>query len=207
MLDAAARRLFEPYLNWAAGLIDRPWVSPDRLTGVGFFLGLASVASSSLQLWTLALILWLISRLSDGLDGPLARRRFAAGQPASGAGGFLDISLDVAIYGLAVLGVSFGASEEFGTSLWPFLLVLVSYYVNGATLLAFSSIPEKTGRQIDDGRSLSFTPGWSGGTETILVHTLWLAFPQYAGQLALVWAAVVGIDATQQIVLGYRRLS
>ena len=207
MLDVAARRLLEPYFDWAVHLIDRPWISPDRLTAVGFLIGLASVASSCLQLWALALILWLISRLSDGLDGPLARRRFAAGQPTSGAGGFLDISSDVAIYGLAVVGIAIGASKEFGTSLWPFLLVLVAYYVNGATLLAFSSIAEKTSRQIDDDRSLSFMPGWAGGTETILVHSLWLALPQFAGQLALFWAAVASINALRQVVVGYRRLS
>ncbi|WP_219418705.1 hypothetical protein [Pseudonocardia nigra] len=72
-----------------------------------------------------------------------------------------------------------------GGQLWPFLLVLLAYYVNGAAFLAFSSIAERSERtrsadqgrisvRIDDGRSLSFLGGLTEGTETVLVHTLWL---------------------------------
>jgi len=106
-----------------------------------------------------------------------------------------------------VLGVAFGAREEFGTSLWPFLLVLAAYYVNGATLFAFSSIAERTSRRIEDGRSLSFIPGLTGGTETIMVHSLWLALPHLAVQLALVWAGAVIVNAIRQVFVGYRWLA
>ncbi len=207
LLDPAARQLIEPFLRQAARWIDQPWVSPERITIVGLVLGLGSATAAGLQIWIAALVLWLLSRLADGLDGPLARRRAGAGHADAGTGGFLDISADFGVYGAFVLGVAFGTSQAHGTSLWPFLFVLVAYYVNGATLLAFSSIAERTSRQIDDDRSLSFMPGWAGGTETILVHSLWLAFPQFAGQLALFWALVVGINAIRQIVVGYRRLS
>lgn len=206
-MDPAARRLIEPLLRQAARWLDQPWVSPDRITIAGLGLGLGSAAAAGLQVWTVALVLWLLSRLADGLDGPLARRRTAAGHGDAGAGGLLDISADFGVYGVSVLGVAFGTSQALGTSLWPFLIVLVAYYVNGATVLAFSSIAEKSSRQIEDDRSLSFMPGWAGGTETILVHSLWLALPQFAGKLALFWAAVVGINALRQIVVGYRRLS
>jgi len=208
-LDPAARQLIEPFLRQVARWLDQPWVSPEQITIAGLVLGLGSATAAGLQIWTAALVLWLLSRLADGLDGPLARRRAAAGRSdaGAGAGGFLDISADFGVYGISVLGVAFGTSQALGTSLWPFLIVLVAYYVNGATVLAFSSIAEKSSRQIEDDRSLSFMPGWAGGTETILVHGLWLALPQFAGQLALFWAAIVGINAIRQIVVGYRRLS
>lgn len=206
-MDPAARQLIEPVLRQAARWLDQPWINPDRITIAGLVLGLGSAAAAGLQVWIAALVLWLLSRLADGLDGPLARRRAGAGHTDAATGGFLDISADFVVYSVSVLGVAFGTSHALGTSLWPFLLVLVAYYVNGATLLAFSSIAEKTGRQIDDDRSLSFVPGWAGATETILVHGLWLVLPQFAGQLALFWAAVVGTNAIRQIVVGYRRLS
>ena len=93
-----------------------------------------------------------------------------------------------------------------GGPLWPFLLVLLAYYVNGTAFLAFSSIAERSGRTLDDGRSLSFLGGLAEGTETIAVHTLWLLLPFWAPQIAVVWAAVVGIGAGQRIVAGYRAL-
>ncbi len=168
---------------------------------------MSGAVTAGLQFWSLALVLWLLSRLADGLDGPLARNRAAAGNPVSGAGGFLDISADFVVYGSAVLGVAFGTSRGFNAPIWPFLLVLVASYVNGSSLLAFSSIAEKAKQPLDDGRSLSFLTGFAGATETILIHTLWLLFPAYAWLLALVWAAIVMVDAVRQVVTGYRLLS
>jgi len=132
----------------------------------------------------------------------LARNRAAAGIPVSGADGFLDISTDFLVYGGTVLGVAFGASQEFGAPMWPFLLVLLAYYVNGSSLLAFFRSPRR-----QDGRSLSFLTEFSGATETMLVHTLWLLFPAYAWPLAIVWTTIVLADAMRQIVVRYRLLS
>ena len=109
------------------------------------------------------------------------------------------------MYGAFVVGVGLGV-EASGGSLLPFLLVLLAYYVNGATFLAFSSIAERTGRQVDDGRSLSFLGGLAEGTETVLVHAVWCLLPGVAEPVAWVWAAVVGVSATQRVVAGRRLL-
>lgn len=210
-MDTAVRRLIDTPLARAAAAIDRPGITPDRLTVAGLVVGLGSAGAAAAQLWWLALVLWLVSRLADGLDGPLARRRRAAlaqqGTPASEAGGFLDITADFVVYGATVVGVAFGATAGHGAPWWPFLLVLLAYYVNGTAFLAFSSIAERTGRTIDDGRSLSFLGGLAEGTETIVVHSLWLLLPAYAPEIAVVWAAVVGVSGIQRVVAGYRDLA
>ena len=76
----------------------------------------------------------------------------------------------------------------------------------GTAFLAFSSIAERAGRTIDDGRSLSFLGGLAEGAETIVVHTVWLLLPFWAPQIAVGWAAVVAVSGTQRIVAGYRAL-
>ncbi|MDN5932719.1 MAG: CDP-alcohol phosphatidyltransferase family protein [Pseudonocardia sp.] len=211
MFDARARRLLERPLDRAAGALDVPAVTPDRITAAGLVLGLGSAATAATGWWTAAVLLWLVSRLADGLDGPLARRRRRTAQAAgagargegdAGAGGFFDITADFTVYGATVVGVGIGS----GGPLWPFLLVLLAYYVNGTAFLALSSIAERSGRALDDGRSLSFLGGLAEGGETILVHTLWLLLPFWAPQIALVWAAVVGTSAIHRIVTGYRAL-
>ncbi|MEI3868180.1 CDP-alcohol phosphatidyltransferase family protein [Microbacterium sp. CCNWLW134] len=208
MLDAALRpRLARP-LEALAALLDRPGITPDRLTVAGLVLGLASAVGAAFQLWIPALVLWLVSRVVDGLDGTLARRRAAArGQERGGthAGGFLDIAADFVVYGATVVGVAIGATAG-GAPWWPFLLVLLAYYINGTAFLAFSSIAERAGRRIDDGRSLSFLGGLAEATETIAVHALWLILPFWAAEIAVVWAVIVGLSATQRIVVGYRAL-
>lgn len=200
-------------MDRAARLVDRPLVSPDRLTLLGLATGLASAAAAAGQLWWWALGLWLFSRAMDGLDGPLARRRRGAADrdlgesQGSEAGGFLDITADFAVYGATVVGVAVGATAQYDADWLPFLLVLLAYYLNGTAFLAFSSIAERTGRQRQDGRSLSFLGGLAEGTETIAVHSLWLIVPTNAGVIAAVWAAVVGCSAVQRIVAGFRDLS
>ncbi|MGV8875572.1 MAG: CDP-alcohol phosphatidyltransferase family protein [Rhodococcus sp. (in: high G+C Gram-positive bacteria)] len=207
MIDAYLRRHLESPLDRCAAALDRPTITPDRITAAGLVLGLGSALAAGLQFWLLALALWIVSRVADGLDGPLARRRVRAGGTSSGAGGFFDITADFVVYGTTVVGVAVGVSAEYDAPWWPFLLVLLAYYVNGTAFLAFSSIAEKTDRKIDDGRSLSFLGGLAEGAETIAVHSLWLLFPQFGWQIAVVWAAMVAVSSGQRIIAGYRALS
>jgi phosphatidylglycerophosphate synthase len=212
MFDARLRVVLAPTLERAAARVDVPWITPNRLTGLNLLLGLASAGLAAAQLWLPALAAWLLCRLADGLDGPLARRRrrpagFGAPVAGSHQGGFWDISADFVVYGATVVGVAAGAAEGFNAPWLPFLLVLFAYYINGSVFLAFSSLAEKSGRPLDDGRSLSFLGGLAEGAETILVHSLWLLFPMAAWQIAAVWALVVAVSATHRITAGYRLLA
>ncbi|MGB3771098.1 MAG: CDP-alcohol phosphatidyltransferase family protein [Rhodococcus sp. (in: high G+C Gram-positive bacteria)] len=206
MIDNFLRRHLDGPLARVAASLDRPAITPDRLTGAGLLVGLGSALAAGLQWWWVALVLWLLSRAADGLDGPLARRRKAASGSTSEAGGFFDITADFVVYGSTVVGVAFGVTAAYDAPWWPFLLVLLAYYINGTAFLAFSSIAERTDRRIDDGRSLSFLGGLAEGAETIAVHSLWLLFPMFGDSIAVVWAVVVAVSSGQRIVAGYRAL-
>jgi hypothetical protein len=109
---------------------------------------------------------------------------------------------DFTVYGGFVVGVAVGTGEYL-----PLLFVLLAYYVNGAAFLAFSSVAERVGRQIDDGRSLSFVGGLTEGTETVLSGVLFCVLPQYAAVLAWIWAAAVAFTAGQRVVFARRALA
>lgn len=206
MIDVQMRRVVDGPITGLARAVDVHWISPNRLTLIGLVIGLASAGFAATQLWIPALIAWLISRVFDGLDGALARRRRAGAEPSSEVGGFLDIMADFIVYGAGVMGVAIGATTAFDAPWWPFLLVLLAYYVNGTAFLAFSSIAERTGRRIEDGRSLSFLGRIAEGTETIAVHAIWLLIPAHAWQIAVGWAILVFISAAQRIVSAVRIL-
>lgn len=207
MFDALIRRSMGPTLDQLAAWADRPSITPDRITMAGLLFGLVSAGSAAASWWWPALLLWWASRLCDGLDGPLARRRCKlSSRVDSHAGGFLDIVADFVVYGATVVGVGWGAVNSEGQAWLPFALVLLTYYINGTAFLAFSSIAERTGRQIDDGRSLSFLGGMAEGSETIFVHSLWLLVPAWSGVIAWLWAALVSVSALNRIVVGYRAL-
>ena len=208
MLARPVRALLDRPVGALAAALDRPGITPDGLTVAGLVLGLGSAVAAALQLWAPALALWPTSRVVAGLDGAPARPRRADGRQSSDseAGGFLDITADFVVYGATVLGVALGVTAAYDAPWQPFAAVLLAYYVNGAAFLAFSSIAERTGRRIDDGRSLSFLGRIAEGTETIVVHSLWLIVPFWAWQLAVVWAVFVGVSAVQRMVAGYRAL-
>lgn len=209
MIDAPIRRVLARPLGWAAAAADVPWLTPNRLTLLGLVVGLTSAGLAAVQLWIPALLAWLVSRVLDGLDGALARRRRsreAEDEPHSELGGFFDIVADFVVYGATVLGVALGATAAYDAPWWPFMLVLLAYYLNGTVFLAFSSIAERTGRQFDDGRSLSFLGRIAEGTETIVVHSLWLILPWFAWQIAVIWAGFVFVSAAQRVVAAARIL-
>ncbi len=191
-------------LNRIAQSVDFDFVTPNRITALGFAIGMAAAVAAWRQLWVIALLLWLISRLADGLDGSLARlRKGGKESEPSLPGGYLDIMADFTVYGSFVIGVGHGV----GGSLSPFLWVLLGYYLNGAAFLAFSSLGQRSNLRLDDGRSLSFIFGLTEGAETIAVHSLWCLFPQSAGRVATIWAVLVLASAAGRSWQGFKLLS
>jgi phosphatidylglycerophosphate synthase len=209
MLDSIMRQFLNPVLTSAARIVDHPWVTPNRLTLLGLALGLGAAMAAAAQWWFLALVVWWLSRVADALDGPLARRRAGAGrgQKKNQAGGFLDISADTIVYALTVIGIAVGVQADYQTSPWPFLVLLGAYYVNGVTLFAFSATAERAHRAVDDGRSLWLPPSFAGATESIVAHSLMLALPMFAAEVAWPWTLLVLGNAVRQVVTGYRHLS
>jgi phosphatidylglycerophosphate synthase len=215
MLDHPARAALTVPLARIASIVDKTGTTPNQISLAGLICGLGSAGAAAARWWWLSLALWLLSRAADGLDGPLARLRVSrAGDGSvhsgvtgpSGAGGFLDIVADFTVYGTTVVGVAIGATGQFHAPWWPFLAVLLVYYLNGSAFLAYSSIAERTGRTIEDGRSLSFLSGLAEGTETIVVHSVWLMVPAAAAPIAVGWAVLVGLSALGRAVTGYRAL-
>lgn len=213
-MDSTVRRLVDGPLARLAAAADRPGVTPDRLTVAGLLVGLGSAVAAAAQLWWVALALWLLSRLADGLDGPLARRRKATTTTSdpvrtSEAGGFLDITADFIVYGSTVVGVAIGVTEAYGAPWWPFLLVLLTYYVNGTAFLAFSSAVERRRQRtgLEDERTFVFTRGLAEGTETIVAHALFVLLPAAMAGLAWAFAAVVAVTVLQRVVVAVRALA
>ncbi|GGL89065.1 membrane protein [Nakamurella endophytica] len=197
MLDAPARRLLAPGLDRVAGWLARLGVAPLTLTGAGFVVGVGACVAAGMRYWPLALGLWLVNRVLDGLDGPVARRR-----GATELGGFLDVVADFTVYAGFVVGVAVAVPDARVAC----LALLTAYYVSGTAFLALSSLLERrTGRSPDayaDGRSLRFVPGLAEGTETVLVYVLFCLLPGHAALIAWLFTAAVAVTAGQRVRLG-----
>ncbi len=193
MLDRSARRLMARPLQAAGGALSDAGVSPIALTAAGWVFGVGSCVAVGYSQWTLGLVLWLLNRLLDGLDGPTARRR-----GATELGGFLDIVADFSIYAGFVVAVAVAVPSARIAA----LALLTAYYVSGTAFLALSSLIEKRGNPGGDERSLRFVGGLAEGTETVIVYVLFCLFPAHAQLVAWVFTAAVVVTAVQRIVYG-----
>lgn len=198
MLDATLRRRLAPVLDRAGGALARHGVRPMALTVIGLVLALAASVSAAFAWFPVAAGLWLLSRVPDGLDGPVARAR----DEATAFGGWADLTADMAAYGSFVVGCAIGQPGAAAAC----LVLLLTYYVNGASLLGYSAAAERAGVQAPDGRTFHFTRGLAEGTETIAVHTAMALFPSRMALIAGGFAAVVLVTIGQRVRLARRVL-
>lgn len=199
MLDARVRRAIAPSLDTIAAALDRAGVKPMWLTVGGLGAGLGACVAVATGQWGVGLVLWLVNRVSDGLDGPVARR-----SGATEIGGFLDIVFDFTVYGGFVVAVTIAVPE----ARFAALSLMLAYYISGTALLSLSSLLEK--RRVDeghDGRSIRFTGGLAEGTETVLVYVLISLLPGRAESVLWIFTVVVALTAVQRIASGIRLLT
>lgn len=200
MLDRRARAALEPLIARVAAGLARRGVPAGALTLLGVVLGMGAAGAAATARWGWALVLWLVSRVPDGLDGPVARRTGTGSE----RGGFLDIVADFAVYGAFVVGCGIGQPD----ARVALLVLLLTYYVNGTALLAFSSAVERRRQRtgLEDERSFVFSRGVAEGTETIVVHSLLVVFPGAMAGIAWAFAVAVAVTAVQRIRLALRVL-
>jgi phosphatidylglycerophosphate synthase len=191
MLDRVMRRTLRPTEERLARRLARAGVTADALTVTGLVLGLTAAVAAALAWWPAALVLWLVSRIPDGLDGALAR----VTGTSSERGGWLDLVADFVVYGAFVVGCGIGNPD----AVVACLVLLGTYYANGTVLLAFSAAAERRRRQRPDERTFHFQRGLAEGTETIVVHALMVALPGVMAPIAWVFAGAVAVTVLQRV--------
>jgi phosphatidylglycerophosphate synthase len=197
MLDGFMRRLIDPPLDRAGAWLARRGVVADLLTTLGLLAGFGSAAAIVARADALALLLLALSRLLDGLDGATAR----ASRPTD-RGGFIDIVFDFAFYGIIPLAFAIRDPAQNGV---PAAVLLFSFYVNGASFLAFAAVAAKRGLESRARgiKSIYFTAGLAEGTETILVFFAMVLFPVAFPILAYAFAGLTLMSALARVSLAW----
>jgi len=182
MFDARLRPLIDPPLNAVGRAIAARGVSANLLTLVGLAFGLGAAVAIGLGAFGWGLMLIVVNRLLDGLDGAVAR----AGGPSE-FGGYLDIVADFAFYVSVPVGFGFAAGENL-----PYALVLVATFVfTGISFLAFAAIAARRGDAMPapGGKAFIYSSGIAEGGETIVAFLsmciLPWAFPVIASGFAI----------------------
>jgi phosphatidylglycerophosphate synthase len=135
MFDAKLLPLQRYLLARPASALIKRGIGADQISITGFLIGLLIVPTLWLGFYKTALVILLINRLADGLDGAVARQ---SGPTDRGA--FLDIAFDFVFYALVPLGF---ALAEPGRNALCAAVLITSFVGTGSSFLAFSSLAAK----------------------------------------------------------------
>lgn len=187
MLDARLLPLQQALLRPVARVLVRAGVDADRISLAGFALGIAGVAAIALGQSWVGLVLILLNRIFDGLDGAVAR---LAGPTDRGA--FLDVALDFVFYALVPLGFAF--ADPAANALAAATLI-ATFVGTGSSFLAFATIAAKQGRTAADfpAKGIYYLGGLTEGFETVAIFAIMCIFPASFAVLASVFAAACAV--------------
>ena len=202
MLDHTLRVYKDDLLRPLAGHLGR--ISPNAITVLALVVGLAAASAAALQWYWVALGLWLLNRVLDGLDGMVARTHARQ----SDFGGYLDIVLDFVVYAAVPIGLYLGNPS--GANALALILLLSSFYVNAASWIYLSAILEK--RAAGAGvrgelTTVTMPNGLVGGAETILFYSVFLVWPGGLPWLFGVMTTMVLVGVGQRLWWARRNLT
>jgi phosphatidylglycerophosphate synthase len=202
VVDKFLRASKEQALSPLALRLLRP-IHPITITLAAWGVGLAASVAAWYQVYLLALALWLLNRLLDGLDGTVARLQ----QKQSDLGGYLDVLLDTTIYIAIPLAVALGHNTAGGYL--SLALLLGSFYLNTASWMYLAALQEKrragAGEQ-GEWTTITMPEGLIEGTETIIFICLVLLLPGQIVPLFLAMALLVCFTVIQRVVWVVRHL-
>ncbi len=200
MIDKALR---EPKESLLTPLIRGPIrrIHPTAVTVLAAVVGVAAAGAAWQSAYLLALGLWVVNRVFDGLDGTLARIT----NQQSDLGAYLDIVLDHVVY----VVVPFGLALAAGTSVAYLALaaLLASFYINAASWMYLSALLEKRNAgAVARGELTTVTmpSGLVEGTETVVFYTMFLIVPSALVPLFGLMAALVVFTAGQRVTWAIR---
>jgi phosphatidylglycerophosphate synthase len=163
-------------------------VPPLALSLAALAASIGAALAAWQQLAVVAVVLWLLSRFADGLDGAVARRQGTA----SDRGGLVDIVADTVGYAVIPLGIAAAIDTS---AAWIIVAVLLAtFYVNAVSWTYLAALLEKQARGSAAGgvsTSTIMPRGLVEGAETIVFFTLALAWPDGAVAVLAVMAAAV----------------
>jgi phosphatidylglycerophosphate synthase len=200
VIDAQLRVQKEAVLGPVAGRLPSR-ISPISITLLAVVPGIGAALAAADGRNILAVGLWLLNRLLDGLDGTLARQR----DRQSDLGAYLDILMDFLVYAAVPIGLAAHADSQ--TTWIAAAALLAAFYVNTISWAYLSALLERRERNKSrEYTSVTMPGGLIEGAETVVLYAIMLAVPAGAPMVFWVMAAAVAITVGQRVVWAVRNL-
>jgi phosphatidylglycerophosphate synthase len=201
VLDRVALDLLRPGITALAQRLARAGVPADHVTLAGFVIGMSGAAAIVAQYFGVGLVLLLVSRLFDGLDGALARLTTATDR-----GAFLDISLDFIFY--ASIPLAFAVADPVANAL-PAAVLLAAFVGTASSFLAFAVLAAQRGLKsvVYPNKGIYYLGGLTEATETLICFALMCLWPAQFAWWAYGFAALCLLTIATRLWAGWQALS
>ncbi|UZH08808.1 CDP-alcohol phosphatidyltransferase family protein [Halomonas sp. BDJS001] len=198
MLDRWTMPLTHGPLQRIAQPLHQKGISPDQVTLGTFLMGMTALPLLAYEQYGLALLVILLNRLGDGIDGALAR----LSNNTSDAGGFLDIGLDFVFYAAVVLGFALANPSQ---NALVAALLLFAFIGTGTSFLAFAIAAKQQAieRPHFPNKAFYYLEGLTEGTETVLALVIFCLFPDHFPTLATLFAIACLVTVVTRLWGGY----
>ena len=188
MLDTMLKPKIDPYLEKMAEKLQTIGVGPNQITLYGFVVGLLGCVAIAFGSYMFGLVLILLNRITDGLDGAVARfsKSPKMKKETTALGAYLDTILDMILFGAFVFSFGFASIHAGAASFLLFSLMGVFITDLGAHMI--QNVKAKTAAD-ENAKSFYHPTRWIEGTEIIIMMVLSCVFPAAFG----IWALIFGV--------------
>ena len=196
MIDQYANQILKKKFELISEYIPNK-ISANSITLIGFVIGFFAVYCVSIKYYLSGLVLILINRFFDGLDGVIARKN-----GVTKLGGYLDITCDFIFYSAVIVGFAFADLKQNSLAA---IFLLFSFVGAGTSFLAFAAI-EKEYNLFSNERgkkAFYYNRGIVEGTETIVFYIIVCLFPENFPIVASIFGLLCWLTVVVRICSAY----
>ena len=201
MFDHYLRGLKDRLLAPLAALLRS--VPPNALTLIAFVFGIACAGAAARGAWTGGLVLWIVNRIVDGVDGTVAR----LANRQTDFGGYLDILLDFVVYAAIPIGFAMQSGDR--NVLISALVLEAAFFVNACSWMYLSAVLEKRASgasRTGELTTVTMPPALVAGFETVVFFALFFVYPDSLTLLFGIMSGLVGVNIILRLIWAWKEL-
>ena len=184
------------YMDMFAAKLVKFGVPANVISILGFFIGLLAINFISMQMYAWGLVLMLLNRLFDGLDGAIARKT-----KVTDYGVFLDAVLDYVFYAGVIFAFALANPSQNAVAA---AFLLFAFMASACAVLAYGVVAHKANQNYELlNNSPFYLGGFAQGFETLLALVLMCILPWWFMQIAIIFGVLGFVKALTIVIAAY----
>ena len=194
MIDQYFIKIFKPFLELVASPFYKFGVNANYISLLGLSLSFLSFYLILKNLNNIALFVFLLGRILDGVDGIIANKT-----RITEFGGFIDIVFDLISYSLVPLAfiLKDNSNAIFGS------ILLATFFGTSSAFFGIAIFENNKCIKRNPEKSFYHVGGFMGGAITIFFLSLMFLFPEKFNLIALIFSVLCIIGTIERIFYAY----